>query len=94
MREDKYSAASIRAGGAHGFPALESLRDRLKAMGMSPKKCFKLLLRAQSDSPARALFPAWRSIERVLTEQLVQAYREDYLAKREMAQIVLGRPIG
>jgi len=69
------------------------VRDRLKTMGISPKKCLKLLLRAQSDSPARALFPEWQLIERVLTEQLIQVSREDYLAKREMAQIILGRPV-
>src|SRR5207244_1717232 len=31
VREDKYSVASIRAGGADSFGALTSLRDRLKA---------------------------------------------------------------
>ncbi len=67
------------------------LRERLKAMGISPKQAVKLI-QNQSGPPARDLFPDWEQIEKILTEELILAYRVDYLAKREIAQIILGKP--
>jgi Zn-dependent protease with chaperone function len=74
------------------FDTHPCLRDRLKAMGISPKKAFKLIL-DQQGPPARDLFPEWKQIEKLLTEELLALYREEYLAKRELAQIILGRPM-
>ena len=73
------------------FDTHPSLRERLQAMGISPKQAIKLL-QHQSGPPARDLFPDWEQVERILTEELILAYRVDYLAKREIAQIVLGKP--
>jgi Zn-dependent protease with chaperone function len=73
------------------FDSHPSLRERLKAMGISPKQAVKLI-QYQSGPPARDLFPDWEQIEKILTEELILAYRVDYLAKREIAQIVLGKP--
>jgi Zn-dependent protease with chaperone function len=74
------------------FDTHPALRERLKAMGISAKRALKLLCRPQGP-PARDLFPDWPLIEKVLTSELIAAYRELYWAKREMAQIMLGRPI-
>lgn len=63
------------------------LRERLKAMGISPKRAIKLML-DQSGPAAKDLFPAWEAIEKVLTEEIVAAYREVYLIKQDMAQIM------
>lgn len=56
------------------FDSHPSLRDRLKAMGVSPKRAAKLLP-DQDGPPARDLFPQWGLIERLLTDYLVGLYR-------------------
>jgi Zn-dependent protease with chaperone function len=73
------------------FDTHPSLRERLKAIGISPKQAAKLI-QHQSGPPARDLFPDWEQIEKILTEELILAYRVDYLAKQEIAQIILGKP--
>jgi Zn-dependent protease with chaperone function len=67
------------------------LKERLKAMGVTTKQALKLIQK-QKGPPARDLFPAWTDIEKLLTNQLIALYREEYQLKREMAQIILGRP--
>jgi Zn-dependent protease with chaperone function len=67
------------------------LKERLKAMGVTTRKAFRLIQK-QHGPPARDLFPAWKAIEKLLTNQLIAVYREEYRIKREMAQIILGRP--
>jgi Zn-dependent protease with chaperone function len=74
------------------FDSHPGLRDRLAALGVSPRKALKLALDL-SGPPARELFPDWDKIEEEMTERLMIVYRENYLAKREMAQIFLGRPL-
>jgi Zn-dependent protease with chaperone function len=73
------------------FDTHPCLRERLQAIGISPKQAVKLI-QHQSGPPARNLFPDWEQIEKFLTEELIMAYRVDYLAKREIAQIILGKP--
>jgi len=74
------------------FDSHPSLKDRLAALRVSPKRALCLALK-QRGAPARNLFEDWEAIERELTERLLIPYREAYLAKREMAQIFLGRPL-
>jgi hypothetical protein len=68
------------------------LRDRLKAMGVSTKQAIHLITQKQESPPARTLFPNWKKLEKRLTANLMDVYRDEYLAKREMAQIIMGRP--
>lgn len=70
-----------------------SLHDRLKAIGVSAKKARALLQAKQVGTPARALFPAWRGLEKIMTEAWLDAIRVETQAKRELAQIILGRPV-
>jgi Zn-dependent protease with chaperone function len=74
------------------FDSHPGLKDRLAAMGVSWRKALQLAL-DQSGPPARDLFADWDVIERELTERLVAPFREYYLAKMEVAQIILGRPV-
>jgi Zn-dependent protease with chaperone function len=68
------------------------LKARLKAMGVSSKKALKLAL-DQTGEPVSALIPQWERIEEELSNKLLGPYREYYLQKMEMAQIILGRPV-
>jgi hypothetical protein len=34
----------------------------------------------------------WKEIEKLLAETLIEPYREYYLMKRDLAQIVIGHP--
>jgi Zn-dependent protease with chaperone function len=69
-----------------------ALRDRLAALGVTPQKALQLAF-TQSGPPARDLVPEWKSIEKKMTELLMARAQEDHAAKRELAQIILGRPI-
>jgi Zn-dependent protease with chaperone function len=74
------------------FDSHPALRDRLAAMGVSPKKALRLAL-DQKGPAAHDLLPNWPAIEKRLTEKLIDVFRENYRVKREIAQIMLGRPI-
>jgi Zn-dependent protease with chaperone function len=74
------------------FDSHPSLKDRLKAMGISSKQAIQLVLDDEGQ-PAVELFEDWPAIEMQLTEQLVIAYHEMHEAKLDMAQILLGRPL-
>jgi Zn-dependent protease with chaperone function len=74
------------------FDSHPSLKDRLKAMGVSSKKAQKLAL-DQAGEPVCTLIPQWDKIEEQLANRLIGPYREYYLQKMELAQIVLGRPV-
>jgi Zn-dependent protease with chaperone function len=67
-----------------------SLTERLKAVGVSPKRALGLALE-QSGEPARDLVAGWEHIELELSERLMLPYREYFLAKMEVAQILMGR---
>lgn len=73
------------------FDSHPSLRDRLKAIGVSPKKALDKALES-TGLPARELFDDWDSYERELTSRLVRVLRERQQAKQELAQVLLGRP--
>jgi Zn-dependent protease with chaperone function len=76
------------------FDSHPSLRDRLKAIGASPRNAVTWARHQALDGPPAAeLIPGWPAIEKVFTGQLVAAAREVFLHKREMAQILLGRPL-
>jgi Zn-dependent protease with chaperone function len=74
------------------FDTHPSLKARLKALGISPRKALALAL-DQTGARATALVPTWDRIERELTERLMTAVRVDHAAKMEMAQIFLGGPV-
>jgi Zn-dependent protease with chaperone function len=74
------------------FDSHPQLRERLAAMGVSPRKAIHLPV-IQTGLPARDLLLGWPEIERQLTEWLVNLYRAHYAAKMEIAQIILGRPV-
>jgi Zn-dependent protease with chaperone function len=74
------------------FDSHPCLKERLAAIGVSPRKALKLAL-DQTGPPARALFPDWDAIEKELTERLMLGYRLHHLEKLETAQIILGRPL-
>lgn len=68
------------------------LRERLGAMGVSPRKAMQLPVEA-SGPRASHLLPDWREIERKLTEWIVDIYRQHHAVKMEIAQIILGRSV-
>jgi Zn-dependent protease with chaperone function len=73
------------------FDSHPSLRERLRAMGVSPRKALKLAL-DQIGPPAHDLIPGWEGIERELTERLIAVYQEIHWSKLEARQIMLGPP--
>src|SRR5262245_49358055 len=67
---------------AHGAIRQPSfLRDRLKAIGISPRRAVDLALSLSNDSNQAAckLVPSWDRIEKELSDRLVAPYREYYL---------------
>jgi Zn-dependent protease with chaperone function len=75
------------------FDSHPSLRERLKAMGISPKKALKLAMNL-SGPPVAELFTDWPALERELTVRLIDLVRADREAGMEMAQIFGGGPLG
>jgi hypothetical protein len=75
------------------FDSHPCLKERLKAMGVSAKEALRLALDTASP-PARELIDDWDRVEAELSDLLVAPYREYWLLKREVAQIMLGRPPG
>jgi Zn-dependent protease with chaperone function len=75
------------------FDSHPCLKERLKAMGISPKKALKRAMDL-SGTPARDLIADWPALERELTQRLIDLYRLDYAQRMEMAQIIAGRPLG
>lgn len=69
-----------------------ALRDRLKALGVKSKQAAPLLVAKQSGPPARELFPAWDQLEKIMSEQWLNAVRIEQQLKQELAQIIVGRP--
>ena len=69
-----------------------ALRDRLKAMGVSPKQAPSLLSSRQAGPPVRDLFPAWDELEKLMSQQWLDAVRIEQAAKQELAQVFLRRP--
>jgi Zn-dependent protease with chaperone function len=73
----------------HRTGALDShpcLKDRLKALKVSPKNALKYAL-DQPGAPAGELIPAWPAIERRMTEEIVARFREAHMIKMELGQI-------
>jgi Zn-dependent protease with chaperone function len=68
-----------------------TLKERLKAIKVSPKNALPLAM-SMEGPPARDLFPDWPELERKMTEKLMAIVRESHLAKREIGQIIMGRP--
>ncbi len=50
------------------------------------------MIRKQTGPPAGDLFRDWPVLEKVLTDELMVLYREDYFAKCGMAQMILRKP--
>jgi Zn-dependent protease with chaperone function len=75
------------------FDSHPALKDRLAAIGVSPRKALRLAL-DQSGPPAHEMIPAWEEVEKLLAESLIEPYREYYLLKRDIAQVLRGRPHG
>jgi Zn-dependent protease with chaperone function len=73
------------------FDSHPCLRERLKAIGVSPKKALATAL-AQSGAPVAERLAAWPGIEKILSRRLMVLCREHYHLKLEMSQIILGGP--
>ena len=74
------------------FDSHPSLKDRLKAMGISSKKATQLALRLFNEGePASDLFPDWPAIQKEFSDELMLIYREIHETRREIAQIVTRR---
>ena len=69
------------------FDTHPCLKERLKAIGVSPKKALRLAM-DQSGEPATALFTNWKVVEKFLTDRVMDIVRENYLADQEYAEIV------
>lgn len=69
------------------FDSHPCLKDRLKALRVSPKKALRRAMDL-SGEPATALFANWPVVEKFLTERILTIVRENYLARRECAEIV------
>jgi len=67
------------------------LRERLKAIGVSPKKALAFALE-QSGPPVAERLSAWPGIEKILSRRTMAMCREYHQMKMEMAQIILGWP--
>jgi Zn-dependent protease with chaperone function len=67
-----------------------SLTERLKAVGVPPRRALGLAL-DQSGEPARDLVVGWERVEVQLSDRLLTPYREYFLAKMEVAQVLMGR---
>jgi Zn-dependent protease with chaperone function len=63
------------------------LKDRLKALRVSPKKALRLAMDL-SGEPATALFANWPVVEKFLTERIINIVRENYVARMEYEQVV------
>ncbi len=86
--EDACRRALARGTGL--FDDHPCLAERLKAVGVSSKKALSLAL-DQTGEPARDLITGWEHIELELSDRLMAPYREYFLAKMEVAQILVGR---
>jgi Zn-dependent protease with chaperone function len=69
------------------FASHPSLKERLKALGVSPKQAQRLLPEL-SGPAAYELFGAWwPKLEKQLCERLLAPYREAHLAKMEVGEV-------
>jgi Zn-dependent protease with chaperone function len=71
------------------FDTHPCLKDRLKAMGVSPREALNLAV-PSPDPPARELFANWDLVEKLLTEKIIAIFREIYSQKMEIARILTG----
>ena len=75
------------------FDTHPALKERLAALGVTPRQALDLVL-DHSGTPACKLVSNWDRIEKELSERLIAPYREYYLAKLEVGQILHGGPAG
>jgi Zn-dependent protease with chaperone function len=80
-------ALKPRTGWYDSHPCLS---ERLKALGMSPKKSLRaaLDLMDPSGEPATSLFANWPVVEKFLTERILEIVRDNYLARQECEAII------
>jgi Zn-dependent protease with chaperone function len=72
------------------FDSHPGLKDRLEAMGISPKQASKLTPQL-SGPPSEQLFGAWwPKLEERLAERLIEPFREAHLAMMELGELVTG----
>jgi Zn-dependent protease with chaperone function len=69
------------------FDSHPGLADRLKAIGVSPKKALARAMDLSGD-PATALFANWPVVERFLTDQILAIVRHYVAARREHLEIL------
>ena len=74
------------------FDTHPCLRERLKAIGVSPKKAMAFALK-QKGAPIVDRLASWPAIEKILSQRVTALCREYYHLKLEMAQIMLGGPL-
>jgi hypothetical protein len=63
------------------------LRDRLKAMGIEPKKALRVALE-QRGTPTSVLIPGWDRIEKEMSERLMLPYRERRAALLDAYKVI------
>jgi hypothetical protein len=72
------------------FDSHPGLKDRLAAMGISPKQATKLTPQL-SGPPSEQLFGSWwPKLEERLAERLIAPFREAHLAMTELGELVSG----
>jgi len=69
------------------FDSHPCLKERLAALGVSPRKALQAAL-DQAGPQALALLPQWEKLEKELTCRLMIAYREQHFAKMELWQMI------
>lgn len=74
------------------FDSHPCLKDRLKAIGVSPKKAAQLALDLFNEGdPASGLFRNWPWIQKQFSDELMLIYREMHEARKEIVEIFTRR---
>lgn len=76
---------------SHWTDTHPQLDDRLKALGVKPKKALALafeLFWDGEDAPSAELFANWPVVEKVLTAKVMEIVRANYIARREIEELV------
>jgi hypothetical protein len=69
------------------FVSHPSLKQRLQALGVSPKKAQRLIPELLGPAAYKLFGAWWPKLEKQLAERLLAPYREAYLAKMEVGEV-------
>lgn len=82
--EDAFRKAMREETGS--FDSHPCLKERLKAIGISPKKALAAALE-QRGKPATELFLNWPLLEKFLSQRIMDLLRDYYLARQEFSEL-------